>query len=38
MLRNDHDRKGSVEKKICVVVNLMGLGVKTNRLAVNRQS
>jgi hypothetical protein len=33
----NYDRKGSVEKKN-LVVNLKGLGAKTNRLAVNRQS
>jgi hypothetical protein len=38
MLHKDYDGKGSVEKKISLVVSLKGLGVKTNCSAVNRQS
>jgi hypothetical protein len=37
MLHKDNDRKGSVAKKIFLVVILKGLGAKTNRLAENRQ-
>jgi hypothetical protein len=35
MLHKDYDRKLSVEEML--VVSLMGLVAKTNRLAVNRQ-
>jgi hypothetical protein len=40
MLHKDYDRKGLVAKKeeISVVVNLKGLGAKTNRYTVNSQS
>jgi hypothetical protein len=40
VLHKNYDRKGSVakKKKISLVVNLKGLGAKTNWLAVNRQS
>jgi hypothetical protein len=38
MLHKDYDRKGSVEKIKSLVVNLKGLGAKTNLLVVNRQS
>jgi hypothetical protein len=37
MLHKGYDRKGSVEKKI-LVVNLKGLGAKTNCLPENCQS
>jgi hypothetical protein len=37
MLHKDCDRKASVAKQ-SLVVSLKGLGAKTNRLAVSRQS
>jgi hypothetical protein len=38
MLYKDYDRRCPIEKKKILTVSLKGLGAKTNRLAVNRQS